>query len=572
MKSKDIRKSFLEFFEKNNHTSVPSSSLLSGDPSVLLTTAGMQQFKPYYSGDADPFSSPHPSLNGKPINSDNTASIQKSFRTSDIEEVGDETHLTFFEMLGNFSFGGYFKEQAIKYAYDYFKEINLPIHYVTCFEGDSEVSKDEESAQIWASLGIKDIRFYSKEDNFWGPTGGEGPCGPCTEIYVNDVEIWNLVFNQYYKDKSGKYTELKKLGVDTGMGLERLAVQLQGVSNIFETDLFSNLIGQMPSEMEEKNKRIVADHIRASSLLISDGVTPSNREAGYILRRLIRRSSNIIDNNIETLKLLIETVCEQYKDFYKEIDNKKIESQISEEIERFKKSLNEGKKEIQKLDKIDGSVAFRLYERFGLPYDVIVNIAPEKVENLSKQDFDKAFEQHREKSKKGAQKKFGGHGLILDTGELKASNKEEVEKVTRLHTATHLLQAGLRAVLGDSVRQMGSDINAERLRFDFSFDRKLTEEEVGQIELWINNAIKKELKVSYKEKSYEEGIKEGALFVERQTYPSFVKVYSVGEISKELCGGPHVDNTKEIGNVKIIKQESVSAGIRRIRAKIENEI
>ena len=582
MTSKQIRKSFLQFFKDREHTVVPSSSLLSDDPSVLLTTAGMQQFKPYYSGDADPFSSSHPTLQGKPLGSKNTASVQKSFRTSDIDEVGDQTHLTFFEMLGNFSFGGYFKEKAIQYAYEYFQSINLPLDYVTIFEGDDEAPKDEESAKIWRSLGVKDIRLYGREDNFWGPTGAQGPCGPSTELYVNDVEVWNLVFNQYYKEEDGSYRELDTPGVDTGMGFERLTIALQGVEHIFETDLFTPLMNQTPADIGVAQQRIIADHTRACAFLISDGVKPSNKEAGYILRRLIRRAVvlyylhlNTNDKNAikEFFNALLATVCNEYKEFYANLDQTTIAKEFSEEVDRFMATLSLGIKEMNKLSSIDGATAFRLYESFGLPYEVQREIAPEKTKNVSEKDFEDAFEKHRQQSRHGVEKKFGGHGLLLDTGELKASTQQEVEKVTQLHTATHLLQAGLRAVLGDSVKQMGSDITPQRLRFDFSFDRRLEQDEVKQVEDWVNKAIKDALPVVCNEVEREQAIQSGALYNEKETYPDVVKVYSVGEqgseISKEMCGGPHIDNTKQLKHFQITKQESVGAGVRRIRGVVE---
>ena len=582
MKSQEIRNSFLQFFKDKEHTVVPSSSLLSDDPSVLLTTAGMQQFKPYYSGDADPFSSSHPTLQGKPLGSSNAASVQKSFRTSDIDEVGDQTHLTFFEMLGNFSFGGYFKEKAIQYAFEYFQSIDLPLDYVTIFEGDNEAPQDTESAEIWRSLGVKDIRLYGRDDNFWGPTGAQGPCGPSTELYVNDVEVWNLVFNQYYKEQNGTYRELDTPGVDTGMGFERLTIALQGVQHIFETDLFAPIMRDIPADIGVAQQRIIADHTRACAFLISDGVKPSNKEAGYILRRLIRRivvvyylylNNNDKDAIKEFFSVLLNTVCKEYSQFYANLRHTDIIQTFSEEVDRFMATLSFGIKEMNKLQTIDGATAFRLYESFGLPYEVQKEIAPDKTKHLSEKDFEQAFEKHRQQSRHGAERKFGGHGLVLDTGELKASTPEEVEKVTRLHTATHLLQAGLRAVLGDSVKQMGSDITPERLRFDFSFDRKLEQSEIQQIEAWVNDVVQSALPVVCNEVEREQAIQSGALYNEKETYPDMVKVYSVGkqgnEVSKEMCGGPHIENTEQIKSFKITKQESVGAGIRRVRGIVE---
>ena len=566
---------------------MPSSSLLPDDPSVLLTTAGMQQFKPYYTGKADPMASPHPELGGNPLGAKSAVSIQKTFRTSDIDEVGDETHLTFFEMMGNFSFGGYFKEEAIKLAYSFIKDIGLDIQYVTIFEGDPSTGsgqvtpKDEESKKIWEGLGVSDIREADRGDNFWGPTGNEGPCGPTTEIYLNGIEVWNIVFNEYYclADKSLVPLEEKGgvRGVDTGMGLERLAMVSQGKENIFETDLFSPLIDLLPEHMDMSTKRVIADHARGISFLISDGVIPSNKEAGYVLRRLLRRMlvyEHISENSFDSIKLL-EKVVEDYKDFYKELNIETVKNEFTKEKEKFQKSVARGLRELEKAESIDAKSAFRLYESFGLPYEIIKELGEEKAANLSREEFDKEFEKHRETSRAGQEKKFGGHGLILDTGELKAANEEELKIVTRLHTATHLLQAALRKILGDKVHQSGSDITAERLRFDFNFDRKLTDEERQKVEDSVNYAVERNFDMGFEELPYEEAIKTGALYFEKEKYPPTVKVYTAQDkkteevFSKELCGGPHVTHTGEVGHFRITKVESVGAGIRRIRATVE---
>ncbi len=588
MKSQDLRNSFLKFFEKKGHAVVPSSSLLPDDPSVLLTTAGMQQFKPYYSRVADPLASPHPSLGGKSLGSKNAASIQKSFRTSDIDEVGDETHLTFFEMMGNFSFGGYFKKDAIRFAYDYFSEIKMPIDYVTIFKGDGEAPLDQDSEKIWKDLSAKDIRRYGREDNFWGPTGEEGPCGPCSEVYVDDVEIWNIVFNEYYKEKGGKYRKLDMPGVDTGMGLERLAVASQKVNNIFETDLFAPIIEKIGSGFDKRNERIIADHSRSIVFLLSDGVRPSNKEAGYILRRLIRRvlvsyylksSGDGADENVirggasAFFKNIFNAIEGGYKEFYPEINSSVVEKEFGLEADKFMSALRRGINKLNKMGDIAAKDAFYLYESFGLPYEVIVDVAPDKIKNVSRDDFEKKVEEHREKSRSGLSSKFGGHGLVLDTGEIKARNQEEVEKATRLHTATHLTQAALRLVLGGSVKQAGSDITAQRLRFDFTFDRKLTDEEIKAVEEKVNGYIKEGLDVERVDMPYKEAINSGALYFEKEKYPAEVKVYSIGKkgqgsVSKELCGGPHVKNSKELGIFRVIKQESVASGVRRIRAAL----
>ncbi len=581
--SSEIRNKFLEFFKKRDHAIVPSSSLIPADSSVLLTTAGMQQFKSYFTGENNPEND---------FKSKNTVSIQKCFRTSDIDEVGDETHLTFFEMLGNFSFGGYFKEQAIKLAHEFItQELGLEIDYVSVFVGDpaaagatagAGVSKDEESEKIWGSLGVKNIKFAGREDNFWGPTGSEGPCGPTTEIYVNGVEVWNIVFNEYYQDLSGKLEPLKQKGVDTGMGLERLAMVIQNKSNLFETDLFELIFKILPAEMDAKTKRIFADHARGIYFLISDGVRPSNKEAGYILRRLMRRLISY-QASVDISKIF-KAIVENYSDFYKELNLKIVLSIFEEENQKFSKTLSTGLKELSKLKEINAQSAFKLYESFGLPYETIKEVDAGKAKNLTREEFDEEFKKHQAISRAGAEKKFGGHGLILNTGELKAGSEEELQKVLRLHTATHLLQQALREVLSKEVSQAGSDITPERTRFDFNFSRKLTPEEIKKVEGLVNQKIKEDLPVNFVELPKSEAEKTGALHFfsakggsasgGKEKYPDKVKVYYVGRSledawSKEFCGGPHVDHTGVIGKFKIIKEEAVGQDIRRIRAVVE---
>lgn len=548
MSSAELRKKFLEFFAHHSHKIVPSSSLIPDDPSVLLTTAGMQQFKKYYT---EPSLAPAPSV----------VSVQKCFRTSDIDEVGDESHLTFFEMLGNFSFGGYFKEEAIRYAKEFLEGLGLEIEYVTAFAGDEKTPFDEESFLVWEKSGIKDIRKAGREDNFWGPTGKEGPCGPTTEIYIDGVEIWNIVFNEYYKKPDGKLKKSKIRGVDTGMGLERLAMVSQSKKNIFETDLFASLLAFLPADLEERKRRIVADHTRAIAFLISDGVRPSNKEAGYILRRLMRR---LISYGTGQEQNLFETVVKNYQSFYPKLNPEKILNVFDEENIKFGKTLNKGLAELRKLEAVDAKAAFRLYESYGLPFEVIKEYTP----TLKREDFEAEFKKHQEISRAGQEKKFGGHGLILNTGELKAKDEEELKKVTRLHTATHLLQAALRKVLGEEVRQMGSDITAERTRFDFTFPRKLTLAELKKVEELVNEAILNSSPVRMEEMDLEEAKKSGALYFFKEKYPQRVKVYSIDGFSKELCGGPHVSNTREVGKFVILKEEAVASGVRRIRAKV----
>lgn len=555
-----------------------SSSLIPDDPSVLLTTAGMQQFKRYFTGELDPM---------KDFGSKNTASIQKSFRTSDIDEVGDESHLTFFEMLGNFSFGEYFKEEAIEYAHEFItKEMGLVIDYASVFEGDDEVPADKESEKVWRYLGIEDIRKFGRKDNFWGPTGLEGPCGPTTEIYVGGIEVWNIVFNEYYCGPDGRLKKLGNPGVDTGMGFERLAAMAQGTENVFETDLLFPLIlktKELAPRVDERSLRIFVDHSRAAAFLIADGLLPSNKEAGYILRRLIRRIlAYQIKYDIHTniFPELLEIVSKKYSPHYPELKDKdKISRVFEDERFRFQKAIQEGIAEIEKRaskrERIDAQVAFYLYETFGLPLELTLELAPKELtKNLKREDFEREFKKHQEISRAGQEKKFGGHGLILDTGELKAGNEEELKKVLRLHTATHLLQQALREVLGKEVEQRGSDITAERTRFDFSFRRKMTPEEIKKVEEIVNQKIKEDLPVNFKEMSKSEAMKTGALYFFKEKYPEKVKVYYIGKSleeawSKEFCGGPHVSRTGGIGKFKILKEESVAAGVRRIRGTVE---
>ncbi len=604
MSSQEIRQNFLEFFKKRGHAVVSSSSLLPDDPSVLLTTAGMQQFKKYFTGELNALTD---------FGSQRAASVQKSFRTSDIEEVGDKTHLTFFEMLGNFSFpyfsrepqasgrkiedpaseawrGGtepYFKRSSIFWAYEFITEvvaISPERLTVSVFEGDSEVPFDGESYKIWhEEIGVskEKIILSGRQDNFWGPTGDEGPCGPTTEIYVDGIEIWNLVFNQYYREKNGVLRKLENPGVDTGMGMERLTAVVQGVENVFETDLFQPLLSklnELAPTLDDRVARIFADHLRGVVFLIADGVRPSNKEAGYVLRRLLRRIFAYrikYDVHADVFPQCFEILKNQFGGFYPEInDLKKILEVAEEEYQKFNKAIGLGLKEIGAYKEITAKDAFYFYETFGLPYELVKELKPEAAKNLFFDDFKKEFEKHQEISRAGLEKKFGGHGLLLDTGELKASNEEEVKKVVRLHTATHLLHWALREVLGGSVHQMGSDISVERTRFDFSCDHKMTSEEIKKTEELVNGKIKKDLPVYFKEMPKNEAEKTGALSFFKAKYPDNVKVYFIGSeasggiVSKEFCGGPHTESTREIGEFKILKEEAVAAGIRRIRAKI----
>lgn len=583
MGSNEIRKRFLEFFEIKGHKIVSSSSLIPADPSVLFTTAGMQQFKPYFLGEKSPWGP-------------NVASCQKCLRTSDIDEVGDEKHLTFFEMLGNFSFGGYYKREAIRYAWEFLTN-NLQLTtdnlFITVFAGDEEMSGDEESYKIWRDeIGIpeKMIKRCGREDNFWGPTGAEGPCGPTTEIHINDVEIWNLVFNEYYCDKEKKLTPLKQKGVDTGMGLERLAMVLQNKHTVFETDLFNLLIGVINSKLKTQNpklqlktqnleriKRIIADHMKASVFLATEGILPSNIERGYVLRRLLRRVirfCKMLELSDDFLTKAVNSVIEIYREPYPELLSRQADiiTIIQSEKEKFEKTLVQGLKQFEKIaarGAISGQEAFYLYESYGFPWELTQELAVERGFKIDYGEFDTALKRHQEISRTGQERKFGGHGLILDTGEIRAVTKEEVEKVTRLHTATHLLQAALREILGPEVRQAGSDITAERLRFDFTFPRKLTIQEISVVEDLVRKKIDEDLPVKMQEILFSEAVAMGALTVPGMHYPEKVKVYIINGFSKEVCGGPHVEKTSQVGKFRILKEESVAAGIRRIRATVD---
>lgn len=569
MTHKEIRERFVKFFESKGHKAVPSSSLLPTDPSVLFTTAGMQQFKPYYTD---------PAAAKEKYRSLNTVTIQKCLRTSDIDEVGDESHLTFFEMLGNFSFGGYWKEEAIKLAYEFItQELGLKIDHVSIFGGDSLTPADAESESIWKSVDPSlEIRKHNREDNFWGPTGAEGPCGPTTEIYVNGLEVWNIVFNEFYCTPEKEFKSLETKGIDTGMGLERLAMVVQNKKSIYETDLFEPLILLIPQNenISERIKRIIVDHTRAAAFLVCDGVQPSNKEQGYVLRRLIRRvivhlhqgrvESRVIEEMFDQIRL-------NYGHFFPELDSTVMKEEFNKERIKFEKTLTAGLKELNRFDEIDAAAAFRLYESFGLPFEIIKETAGDKASGLTREDFEKERERHREISRAGVEKKFGGHGIV--EGDLTAASKEEMWQKTRLHTATHLIVAALKKVLKQDLPQAGSDITVERLRFDFTFPRKVTDDELREAERLANEVVDQDLPVTWKEMELNEAIKSGASAFFKLKYPPKVKVYTIGPdegwFSRELCGGPHVTSTKQIGHIKITKEESVSGGNRRIRAVIE---
>ena len=579
MKAIEIRNKYINYFKKKGHTEIKSASLIpENDPSVLFNTAGMQQLVPYLMGEKHPEGT-------------RLVDYQKCVRTVDIEEVGDNRHLTYFEMLGNWSLGDYFKEESIEMSFEFLtKELGIPVEKlsVTCFEGDEDCERDEVAANAWKKAGIKEenIYFYPKSENWW-IAGEEGPCGSDTEIFYDTgkepcsehcepccdcgkyVEIWNNVFMEYFKDKDG-YRKLKQKNVDTGLGLERMTMLLQGKKTPYETELFLPIMNKL-EELQNKDliesRRIVAEHLRSSMMIISDGGIPSNTDRGYILRRLIRRMIrhiNKLEIDIANLEGLMELCINNLEEMYPElVENKeKIKSVILEEKNRFIKTLSHGekefKKEIERMDKKDkkvrGEVVFRLYDTYGFPPEVTEELAKENGFEIDKLEFNKLFLAHQEKSREGAKQKFKG-GMA-----------ETTENTVAYHTATHLLHQALRIVLGEHVKQSGSNITNERMRFDFSHPEKMTKEQIQEVEDLVNMQIQKNLVVTMEEMSLDDAQKSGAIGLFTNKYGNIVKVYSIGDFSKEICGGPHVENTSIMGTFKIKKEESSSSGIRRIKA------
>jgi len=589
MKGDEVRKRFIDFFISRGHRLVPSASLIpQEDPSVLLTTAGMQQFKPYFVGTKDPLRDNHPTL-GEPLGTKETVSVQKCLRTSDIDEVGDATHLSFFEMLGNFSLGAYWKKEAIALANEFLTTV-LRIKparlEATYFGGEGELPADLESKEALEGLGFKPV-VGSREDNFWGPTGDEGPCGPTVEFLAGGVELWNLVFNEYYCQADGTLKPAAVKGVDTGAGLERITAFLQKAPSVYETDLLTPLVRIMSERSHiarelERDRRIAVDHLRASIFLLADHIRPSNKEQGYVLRRLLRRliiKLNLLGLSLELNPELVHQVVEVYADTYPELkaEEKIILQLVLEEEKKFERTLETGNRAVEELIQqtkgklVDGGRAFEIFASLGTPIDYIKEKTKEAGLALDEKEFGEAFVRHQEISRAGVEKKFGGHGLAAGV----EISKTEQDQITRLHTATHLLHAALRKFLGDEIHQAGSDINPERTRFDFSFSRKLTDDEKKRIEDWVNEQVKRDLVVVKKTVPYEEALREGALAFFKEKYGPTVTVYALkdektGEvISQELCGGPHVERTSEIGHFRITKEQSSSAGIRRIRAIVE---
>ena len=581
MNLKDL---YIDFFVSKGHKWIPSAPVVpENDPSVLFNTAGMQPLIPYLMGNPHPYGT-------------RLVDYQKCIRTNDLEEVGDKTHHTFFEMLGNWSLGDYFKEESISYSFEFLtKVLNIPLERlaVTVFCGDNDIPRDEVSANTWKKLGIKEerIAYLGDADNFW-IAGESGPCGSDTEIFYfrssdeipevfdpNDdrwVEIWNNVFMQYNKSSDGTITELPKKNVDTGMGLERVVAVLEGVDDNYKTSIWKNIISTIEKvsnktyEGNEKQFRIIADHIRTAVFISADpaGIKPSNTDQGYILRRLIRRAirhaKNLdIDINSNWESEIALSVLNLYSKYYKElVDNKDVVLEVlkNEKI-KFNRTLEKGLKEFNKVastkSDIDGLTAFHLFDTYGFPIELTVELAHELNLNVDVKGFEEKFKEHQELSRTASKGKFkgglAGNGLIE----------------TKYHTATHLLNAALKVVVGCDVHQKGSNITSERMRFDFSCDHKLTDLEKEKVENLVNEWINEGLDVIKEEMKKEDAIKSGAecMFIEK--YPDIVTVYSIGNVSKELCGGPHVNNTNELGHFKIVKEEASSAGVRRIKAILE---
>lgn len=591
MEKVDLKNIYLKFFEERGHKIIPSAPVIpENDPTCLFNTAGMQPLVPYLKGE------PHPE-------GTRLTDVQKCFRTNDLDEVGDKTHHTFFEMLGNWSLGDYFKKESITWSFELLtKYLKIPVEKlsVTVFKGNDIVPADNESADLWKSLGIPEnrIAFLGEDDNWWPNMELTGPCGPDTEIFYwrsdeevpsdfdpendNWVEIWNNVFMQYNHKPDGTFEQLKNKNVDTGMGVERVVAVLEGQTDNYKSSIWTDLIKKI-EEVSGKNyddeeytrsMRIIADHIRAIVILSGDdaGIKPSNTDQGYILRRLIRRMIRYakkldIDINSNWEQELAKVVIDEYKQYYKELERneKAILEVLANEKNKFNKTLEKGLREFEKLTRnIEGTeiskdIAFKLYDTYGFPIELTEELAKEQGLTVDIEGFKKKFEEHQALSRKGAEQKFKGG--LASTGEME----------TKYHTATHLLNAALKKVLGSHVHQKGSNITAERMRFDFSHDSKMTPEEKQQTEDLVNEYIKMAIPVEKLEMPKEEAIKMGAEceFIER--YPDIVTVYKIGDVSTEICGGPHVSNTSELGKFKIKKEESSSAGVRRIKAILIEE-
>ena len=591
MKSRELRRLYIDFFIKHDHKEIFSASLIpENDPSVLFTTAGMHPLVPYLLGEK------HPSGN-------RLTDFQKCLRTGDIDEVGDASHLTFFEMMGNWSLNDYFKKESIEMSHEFLtKVLNIPQEKlsVTVFSGDEYAPRDMMTHDIWRGLGYPEdhIYFYPRKENWWGPAGETGPCGPDTEIFYDTgkpkcgpncgpacncgkyVEIWNNVFMEYNKTTDGDYVKLPIHNVDTGLGLERVLAIINGEKSVYDTELFqpiiekiSEITGVSYSNADEETLfafRVIADHMRAATFVLGDdkAVTPSNVDQGYVLRRILRRTMRFLrklnasaGSMVEIAKVIVDNYCDIYEELGR--NSEFIYSQLNKEETTFGKTLENGmkvaSKALEKLSEgetVDGETVFHLYDTFGFPLELTQELAAEKHLLVDVDGFNKKFEEHQEKSRMGAEKKFKG-GLADTTAE-----------TSRLHTATHLLNGALRKVLGPEVFQKGSNITSERLRFDFSFDRKMTDEEIAEVTRIVNEAIEKDIPVVCEEMTVEEAKAAGAIGVFGDKYGERVKVYTIGEYSKEICGGPHAEHTGELKSFKILKESSSSAGVRRIKAVI----
>ena len=589
--SADLRAMFLKFFQDHGHAVISSASVIpENDPTVLFTTAGMHPLVPYLMGQKHPAGT-------------RLTDVQKCVRTGDIEDVGDFSHLTFFEMLGNWSLGDYFKKEMIPWSWEFLtseKYLGLPKDRLafTVFAGDQDCPRDEESANLWRSCGVADdhIFYLPKENNWWGPAGVTGPCGPDTEMFIitdkepcgpdcspacscgRYLEIWNDVFMQYNKKENGTFEPLAQKNVDTGMGLERTICVLNGKKSVYETDLFENILGKIAElsgktygedEATTKAFRIIADHMRTSTFIMGDdrGVSPANVDQGYVLRRLIRRAVRYgmeIGMPEGFTGEIAKVIIEQYKDVYPELKRNEafVLEQLALEETRFAKTLKQGNREFEKLaqrvkdGRIDGESAFHLYDTYGFPVEMTCELAKDAGLTVDMEGFKECFKKHQATSQAGAEQRFKG-GLA-----------DHSAQSARLHTATHLLHAALRKVLGDEVAQKGSNITAERLRFDFSFGRKMTKEEIAEVERLVNEAIDAHAPIVCEEMTVPEAKAQGAIGLFTSKYGENVKVYTMGPYSKEICGGPHATNTGDLKSFKIQKEESSSAGVRRIKAVI----
>lgn len=592
----ELRSKYIDFFKSKGHVEISGRSLIpENDPTVLFTTAGMHPLVPYLMGE------PHPA-------GTRLTDVQKCVRTGDIDDVGDASHLTFFEMLGNWSLGDYFKKESIAYSFEFLtdeKYLGIPIDKLsfTVFEGNKDAPRDDESASIWESLGVSKDRifFLPKEDNWWGPAGETGPCGPDTEIFIDTgkpacgsncrpgcncgkyVEIWNNVFMQYHKNMDGSYSPLKRKCVDTGMGVERTVAMLQGKPSVYNTEAFTSIIKSIEdisgvkygdNEKTDTSIRIIADHVRTACFILGDPKTtlPSNIGAGYVLRRLIRRAVRHgkklgIDGNF--LSVPAYAVIAQNAGFYTELKENEtlILTELKAEEDKFLETLKKGEAEFEKMlpnllknpkKIIPGRMAFKLYDTYGFPIELTEELASESGLTVNREEFDEAFKKHQELSRAGSEQVFKG-GLA-----------DHSEQTTAYHTATHLLHKALRMVLGDHVQQKGSNITAERLRFDFSHPEPMTEAEKKEVERLVNEAIKADLPVTMEVMPLEEAKKIGAMALFGEKYEDVVKVYKIGDFSTEVCGGPHVERTGSLGRFCIKKEQSSSSGVRRIRAVLEH--